>query len=283
MWRLCRFRRPWAPRRFLNYLFGGYPTYFPVNFRSLANYHFFREFSIFEGNEWKRKKVSHLNIPKEISLPARWRQITAVKLLTVTQSNLSGWNVTQLSFKDLPLFGVQAWSQRLVTFDWWQIVITRKVVGIRGVSIFFCYLWNSSQTESMILICLRWCLRDPGLAPVDMKRRREELYRHDIDLPPSLSICPVCGTSVSKENIGIHVEEHFTQPSTSSEANRFDDLGEMSIFEARFSIVKSILKASSRYVGSKYNKVCFCLISVPGFSDTVDFRECNYGRCQQIG
>lgn len=78
-----------------------------------------------------------------------------------------------------------------------------------------------------------------------MKRRREELYRHDIDLPPSLSICPVCGTSVSKENIGIHVEEHFTQPSTSSEANRFDDL-------------------------------------VPGFSDTVDFRECNYGRCQQI-
>ena len=59
-----------------------------------------------------------------------------------------------------------------------------------------------------------------------MKRRREELYRHDIDLPPSLSICPVCGTSVSKENIGIHVEEHFTQPSTSSEANRFDDLGE---------------------------------------------------------
>lgn len=148
---------------------------------------------------------------------------------------------------------------------------------------FFCYLWNSSQTESMILICLRWCLRDPGLAPVDMKRRREELYRHDIDLPPSLSICPVCGTSVSKENIGIHVEEHFTQPSTSSEANRFDELGEMSIFEARFSTVKSILKASSRYVGSRYNKVCFCLISVPGFSDTVDFRECNYGRCQQIG
>ena len=137
LWRLWSFRRPWAPGRILNYLFGGYPTYFPVNFRSLANYHFFREFSIFEGNEWKRKKVSHLNIPKEISLPARWRQITAVKLLTVTQSNLSGWNVTQLRFKDLPLFGVQAWSQRLVTFDWWQIVITRKVVGIRGVSIFF--------------------------------------------------------------------------------------------------------------------------------------------------
>lgn len=166
MWRLCRFRRPWAPGRFLNYLFGGYPTYFPVNFRSLANYHFFREFSIFEGNEWKRKKVSHLNIPKEISLPARWRQITAVKLLTVTQSNLSGWNVTQLSFKDLPLFGVQAWSQRLVTFDWWQIVITRKVVGIRGVSIFFAifetplkpkaWFWYACGDVFVIQVCTSW-------------------------------------------------------------------------------------------------------------------------------
>lgn len=74
------------------------------------------------------------------------------------------------------------------------------------------------------------------VASVDMKRRRDELYRHDIDLPPSLSICPVCGTSVSKENIGIHVEEHFTQPSTSSETNRFDDLeGKANIFEAFFS------------------------------------------------
>ncbi|KAJ7394257.1 hypothetical protein OS493_000059 [Desmophyllum pertusum] len=79
-----------------------------------------------------------------------------------------------------------------------------------------------------------------------MKRRRDELYRHDIDLPPSLSICPVCGTSVSKENIGIHVEEHFTQPSTSSETNRFDDL------------------------------------EVPGFSDSADFRACTYGKCQEI-
>lgn len=79
-----------------------------------------------------------------------------------------------------------------------------------------------------------------------MKRRRDELYRHEIDLPPSCSICPVCGTSVSKENIGIHVEEHFTQPSTSSETNRFDDL------------------------------------EVPGFSDSADFRACTYGKCQAI-
>ena len=85
-----------------------------------------------------------------------------------------------------------------------------------------------------------------------MKRRREELYRHDIDLPPSLSICPVCGTSVSKENIGIHVEEHFTQPSTSSEPNRFHDLeGKTNIFETRFQLrsEKNNLKASSRYMG----------------------------------
>lgn len=79
-----------------------------------------------------------------------------------------------------------------------------------------------------------------------MKRRRDELYRHDIDFPPSLSICPVCGTSVSKENIGIHVEEHFTQPSTSSETNEFGDL------------------------------------EVPGLSDSADFRSCTYGKCQQI-
>lgn len=79
-----------------------------------------------------------------------------------------------------------------------------------------------------------------------MKRRRDELYRHDIDFPPSLSICPVCGTSVSKENIGIHVEEHFTQPSTSSDTNRFDDL------------------------------------EVPGISDSADYRSCTYGKCQEI-
>lgn len=79
-----------------------------------------------------------------------------------------------------------------------------------------------------------------------MKRRREELYRHDIDFPPSLSICPVCGTSVSKENIGIHVEEHFTQPSTSSETNGFEEL------------------------------------EVPRISDSADFRSCTYGKCQEI-
>ena len=82
-----------------------------------------------------------------------------------------------------------------------------------------------------------------------MKRRREELYRHDIDFPPSLSICPVCGTSVSKENIGIHVEEHFTQPSTSSEASRFDDLeGKVNILGIANSHQEKIreFKASSR-------------------------------------
>ena len=61
-------------------------------------------------------------------------------------------------------------------------------------------------------------------ASIDMKRRRDELYRHDIDFPPSLSICPVCGTSVSKEEIGVHVEDHFTQPSTSIESSGFGDL-----------------------------------------------------------
>lgn len=75
-----------------------------------------------------------------------------------------------------------------------------------------------------------------------MKRRRDELYRHDIDFPPSLSICPVCGTSVSKENIGIHVEEHFTQPSTSSETNEFGDLeGKLGDFRMVNQIRKNIV------------------------------------------
>lgn len=78
-----------------------------------------------------------------------------------------------------------------------------------------------------------------------MKRRREELYRHDIDFPPSLSICPVCGTSVSKENIGIHVEEHFTQPSTSSEGNRFDDL------EGKISSIEIARKTSTKVANLK--------------------------------
>ena len=76
-----------------------------------------------------------------------------------------------------------------------------------------------------------------------MKRRRDELYRHDIDFPPSLSICPVCGTSVSKENIGIHVEEHFTQPSTSSETNGFDDLeGTVNYFKSANSRQENIVE-----------------------------------------
>lgn len=28
---------------------------------------------------------------------------------------------------------------------------------------------------------------------------------------------------------------------------------------------------------------CFRLISVPGFSDSADFRACTYGKCQDIG
>jgi len=79
-----------------------------------------------------------------------------------------------------------------------------------------------------------------------MKRRRDELYRHDIDFPLSMSICPVCGTSVSKEDIGIHVEDHFTQPSTSDES---DGLG--------------------------------CL-EVSGISNSTEYRTCNYGKCQQM-
>lgn len=90
---------------------------------------------------------------------------------------------------------------------------------------------NRKHDIRMLAVMLSWS----GVASFDMKRRRDELYRHEIDLPPSCSICPVCGTSVSKENIGIHVEEHFTQPSTSSETNRFDDLeGKKSSFKARF-------------------------------------------------
>ena len=50
-----------------------------------------------------------------------------------------------------------------------------------------------------------------------MKRRRNEFYKDEIgDFPPSLSICPVCGCSVSKDHIGIHVEQHFIQPTSSS-------------------------------------------------------------------
>ncbi|XP_068698848.1 zinc finger-containing ubiquitin peptidase 1-like isoform X2 [Montipora foliosa] len=79
-----------------------------------------------------------------------------------------------------------------------------------------------------------------------MKRRRDELYRHDIDFPPSMSICPVCGTSVPKEDIGIHVEDHFTQPSAPDESNGFGDL------------------------------------EVPGISSSPEFRSCTYGKCQQM-
>lgn len=76
-----------------------------------------------------------------------------------------------------------------------------------------------------------------------MKRRRDELYRHDIDFPLSMSICPVCGTSVSKEDIGIHVEDHFTQPSTSDESNGLGCL-EGNVNMSRI-YLSSWLKASS--------------------------------------
>ena len=80
-----------------------------------------------------------------------------------------------------------------------------------------------------------------------MKRRRDELYRHDIDFPLSMSICPVCGTSVSKEDIGIHVEDHFTQPSTSDESNGLGCL-EGNVNMSRI-YLSSWLKASSDLTG----------------------------------
>jgi hypothetical protein len=49
-----------------------------------------------------------------------------------------------------------------------------------------------------------------------MKRRRDDFYFDDLGYPSSLSICPVCGSSVSKENIDLHVQQHFTQPQPST-------------------------------------------------------------------
>ena len=52
-----------------------------------------------------------------------------------------------------------------------------------------------------------------------MKRRRDDFYQDEsaVDFSPPLSICPVCGCSVSKDNIGLHVEQHFTNPSGTTE------------------------------------------------------------------
>ncbi|KXJ12276.1 zinc finger-containing ubiquitin peptidase 1 [Exaiptasia diaphana] len=80
-----------------------------------------------------------------------------------------------------------------------------------------------------------------------MKRRRNDLYLDDLGYPSSLSICPVCGASVSKENIDLHVQQHFShpQPSTSTATSH-------------------------------------CDLEVPGFSDAGDFKICTFGHCQQI-
>lgn len=128
-------------------------------------------------------------------------------------------------------------AQHLIVNAWWHSTGGNDSRAIRcdfkNLSSFFPVnpFPNRRHDIRMLAVMLSWVV----VASFDMKRRRDELYRHEIDLPPSCSICPVCGTSVSKENIGIHVEEHFTQPSTSSETNRFDDLeGKTSSFEARF-------------------------------------------------
>ena len=136
-------------------------------------------------------------------------------------------------------------------------------------------------------------------ASVDMKRRRDELYRHDIDFPLSMSICPVCGTSVSKEDIGIHVEDHFTQPSTSDESNGLGCLeGNVNMMSRIY--LSSLLKASSDltgpfarvylfvcvYTGSVFYLhwvICCRFVAVSGISNSTEYRACNYGKCQQMG
>ncbi|XP_032227702.2 zinc finger-containing ubiquitin peptidase 1 isoform X2 [Nematostella vectensis] len=81
-----------------------------------------------------------------------------------------------------------------------------------------------------------------------MKRQREELYHDEFSFPPSLSICPVCGASVSKDNIDFHVQQHFTQSQT----------------------------PTSTITSNYYD------LEVPAFSETADYRICTYGKCQEI-
>lgn len=59
-----------------------------------------------------------------------------------------------------------------------------------------------------------------------MKRRHDELYLNDLAYPSSMSICPVCGSSIPKDNIDLHVQQHFIQPqpSTSTVTTNYCDV-----------------------------------------------------------
>ncbi|XP_031554362.1 zinc finger-containing ubiquitin peptidase 1-like [Actinia tenebrosa] len=81
-----------------------------------------------------------------------------------------------------------------------------------------------------------------------MKRRHDDLYLNELTYPSSMSICPVCGSSIPKDNIDLHVQQHFIQP-----------------------------QPSTSTITTNY-----CDLEVPGFSDAADFKICRFGHCQQI-
>lgn len=127
-----------------------------------------------------------------------------------------------------------------------------------------------------------------------MKRRRDDLYLDDLGYPSSLSICPVCGASVSKENIDLHVQQHFThpQPSTSTTTNHCDLEGKFSFSFSSFDLNKKrqdFAKIFFRVFTIFWWHFSTCFLSfyfsfpVPGFSDAGDFKICTFGHCQQIG
>lgn len=84
-------------------------------------------------------------------------------------------------------------------------------------------------------------LREPSLITlfmvwIGMKRRHDELYLNDLAYPSSMSICPVCGSSIPKDNIDLHVQQHFIQPqpSTSTITTNYCDLEGKTRFTSRF-------------------------------------------------